>query len=115
MTDRELVEALHTRMAARRKNRARRKTAALSTGCAGLTMFLLAFIFGQGILHESRTAGLYSGAMLMFGNAGAYVAVAIIAFMVGVAITALCIRYRLKHESGIKTEQGTTEKERERT
>lgn len=113
MTDRELVEALHTRMAARRRIRERRRTAALGAGCAGLTLCLMAFIFGRDISREGQTAGPYSGATLLFGDAGAYVAAALAAFMAGAVITALCVRYRLKHGSEQKTERETTEKERE--
>lgn len=88
MTENELVEALHTRMAARRQNKERRKTAALGVGCAGLTVFLLAIIFGQGmIMHEGRTVSLYSGAMMLVENAGGYVLVALASFMLGVCVT----------------------------
>ena len=107
MTAEERVAALHTRMAALRERRERRKTAALSAGCAGLTVCLAALIFGRS--HPGGTAGAYTGATMLFEDAGGYVLAAVLAFMLGVIITVLCIRFRRKHES----EQADTKKERD--
>ena len=98
MTAGERVTALHLRMAALRERRERRKTGALGAGCAGLTVCLAALIFGGS--HAGGTAGAYTGAAMLFENAGGYVLAAVLAFMLGVIITVLCIRYRKKHESG---------------
>lgn len=106
MTAGERVAALHLRMAALRERRERRKTAALGAGCAWLAACLLALIFGGS--HPVGTAGAYTGATMLFENAGGYVLAAVLAFMLGVIITVLCIRYRKKHESG----QDAEEKER---
>ena len=115
MTDRELVETLHARMAARRQSRERRGTAALGTGCAGLLMCLLVMVFGQDMANEGSTAGVYSGATMLFGDAGPYVAVALAAFMAGVVITAVCMRTRQRRGDSQNPERNTTEKERNRS
>ena len=98
MTAGERVAALHLRMAALRERRERRKTAALGAGCAGLAACLTALIFGES--HTGGTAGVYTGATMLFEDAGGYVLSAVLAFMLGVIITVLCIRYRVKRESG---------------
>jgi hypothetical protein len=107
MTAQERVAALHLRMAALRQRRERRKTGALGAGCAWLAVCLLALIFGGS--HPGGTAGAYTGATMLFEDAGGYVLAAVLAFMLGVIVTVLCIRYRAKHES----EQADTEKERD--
>ena len=109
MTSEERIAALHTRMTALRKKRERRKTAALGAGCGLLTACLVLLVFSGGAdLGGGKmipgTAGLYSGAALLFADAGGYVAVAAAAFMVGVIITALCIRYRKEHGAEDQTE-----------
>ena len=98
MTAGERVTALHLRMAALRERRERRKTAALGAGCAWLAVCLAALIFGGS--HPGGTAGAYTGATMLFENAGGYVLAAVLAFMLGVIITVLCFRIRTKRESG---------------
>lgn len=98
MTAGERVAALHLRMAALRERRERRKTAALGAGCAGLTVCLAALIFGGS--HTGGTAGAYTGATMLFEDAGGYVLAAVLAFMLGVIVTVLCIRCRAKRNSG---------------
>ena len=97
MTDQERVAALHLRMAALRQRRERRKTGALGVGCAGLTVCLAALIFGGS--HTGGTAGAYTGATMLFEDAGGYVLAAVLAFMLGVIVTVVCIRYKSKHGS----------------
>ena len=97
MTAGERVTALHLRMAALRQRKERRKTGALGAGCAGLTVCLAALIFGGS--HPGGTAGPYTGAAMLFEDAGGYVLAAVLAFMLGVIVTVLCIRYRTKRES----------------
>ena len=103
MTAQERVAALHLRMAALRKRRERRKTVALGAGCAGLTVCLAALIFGRS--HAGGTAGAYTGAAMLFEDAGGYVLSAVLAFMLGVIITVLCFRIRTKRESGRDDEE----------
>ena len=94
MTSEERMEALHARMAALREKRERRRTTALGAGSAGLAVCLAALIFGGS--HPGGTTGPYSGAMMLFGDAGGYVLAAVLAFMAGVVITVLCIRWNVR-------------------
>ena len=50
MTAEERIEALHRRMAALSVKRERRKTAALTAGCAALSACLIMLTFGES--HE---------------------------------------------------------------
>ena len=90
MTAQERVISLHERMEALQRTQERRKTAALGASCHVLTICLLLLIFG-GASHSGGTAGLYSGAVLMFENAGGYVLTAVVAFVIGVIITVAII------------------------
>ena len=100
MTGEERIAALHERMDALRGRRERRKTAALGVGCGVLAAGLMLLIFSESTGASGGTAGLYSGATMLFENAGGYVAAAVAAFMAGVIITVACIRTRMKRESG---------------
>ena len=93
-TAEERVAALHDRMRARFRKRERRRTTAIGTACAGLAACLLLVMMEQGS-HGGATAGLYSGATMLFEDAGGYVLTALAAFMIGVIITVI-IRNRLK-------------------
>ena len=94
LTAEEKVAALHKRMEALRRRREKRKTQALGISCAGLTFCLLFLVFGEGAAHRGGAAGMYSGATMLFENAGGYVLTALAAFAVGTLVTVLCIRYR---------------------
>lgn len=93
-TEEERIAALHARMNARRRKREQRKTAGLSAACVGLTVCLTALIFHGNCTHFSGAEGLYTGSMMLFGDAGAYVLTAVLAFMMGAAVTVLIIRRR---------------------
>ena len=103
-TQKERTASLHMRMAARRHTRERRKTGAMSAAAAVLTACLLLVIYAGNAAHPGGTAGLYSGATMLFENAGAYVLVAILAFMAGAVITVACI-HRKRNERKEETEE----------
>jgi hypothetical protein len=86
MTSEERIGSLHTKMAARRKWREKRTIRQMSAACAALTLCLVFLVFGGGA-HPGGTAGVYTGAAMLFTGAGAYVLTAVVAFMLGVAIT----------------------------
>ena len=86
-TDEERVASLHARMKTRRRMRERRKTGALGAACVVLTLCLFLVIWNGGMLHSGGTAAMYSGALMLFENAGAYILLAIAAFMAGVIVT----------------------------
>ena len=94
MTAEERVESLHARMDAMRRARERRKTGLIGAAGAVLAACLVWLIFDGGAAHRGGSADLYSGATMLFENAGGYVLAAIIAFMAGVVITAAVIRKR---------------------
>ena len=95
MTSEERIASLHARMRGIRRKRERQKTAALGMACCALTVFMASMIMNDGA-HQGSTAGLYSGATMLFENAGGYVLAAVAAFMAGVVITVLCIRLKNK-------------------
>ncbi len=94
LTAEERTASLHLRMESLRRRRERRKTRALGASCAGLTLCLLLLIFGEGTAHGGGVAGIYSGATMLFENAGGYVLTAIVAFAVGTLVTILCLKHR---------------------
>ena len=98
-TPEERVLAVHARMDALRRARERRKTGILGMGSALLALCLLLVIGAAGALHPGGTAGLYSGAVMLFENAGGYVLVAVLAFMAGVVITVALLRRRFKEQN----------------
>ena len=97
MTDAERVQALYERVKRLQRKRERRKTASLSVACTGTGLCLMLMIFGGGGAHRGGTAGLFTGATILFEGAGVYVLVALLAFMAGVVITLLCLR-RQRHQ-----------------
>ena len=103
MTAGERIMALHTRMASLQRKKERRKTAALSAVCTVLSLCLIVMVFGFGTL-PGRTAGMYSGAMMLYENAGPYVIVALAAFTAGVVITVILLQDRFRREAFEKTQ-----------
>ena len=103
MTSEERITSLHMRMGALKETREKQeqhKLAALGTGCCVLAACLVLLICSAGRGGSGGTAGLYSGATILFENAGGYVAIAVAAFMIGVIITAALLKKRFKSESG---------------
>ena len=98
MTKEERVQELHNKMDLRRRMKERVRTWAAGVCSLALFAGLLVMIGSTGLSHQGMTAGLYSGATLLFESAGGYVLTALIAFMAGVVITVL-----LKTPHGSKT------------
>ncbi len=92
-TEEELILSLHARMAQRRRKKEQRTTNALRILCVCLTLCLVPLVFG-GAAHTGGTAGVYSGSSMLFDSTGGYVLVALAAFMVGAAVSQLCMRLR---------------------
>ncbi len=109
MTAEERVAALHARMDALRRVRERRKTAALGAGCGALAVCLCLLVFSRDSARGG-TASPYSGAAMLFENAGGYVLAAVIAFMAGVVVTAVLIRKKNRTENEAKQEKREGEK-----
>ena len=98
MTEEKRVQELHRRMAERKRKKANARTAA--AGVCSLLLFagLFALIGSTGLMHQGSTAGLYSGATLLFESAGGYVLAALLAFMAGVLVTVLIMRRQGKEQ-----------------
>ena len=97
-TAEERLASLHTRMANRRQRKWRQTTNRLYALCAALALCLTALVF-DGAAHPGGTAGVYTGAAMLFEGAGAYVLTAVVAFMAGVAVTALLKRKQNKQRT----------------
>lgn len=97
----EKVALLHAKMKARRQARERRNTAALGVVCAILAVCLFTLVFKAGTSYNGGTANLYSGASMLFENAGGYVLIAVVSFAAAVVITLLCIRGNNKKKKEI--------------
>ena len=97
MTSNERVTALHERMDALRRVQERRKTRAIGAASVVVTLCLILLVSSGG-MHLSGAAGLYSGATMLFEGAGAYVLIAVIAFMAGVIVAVVLLRGRAKRE-----------------
>ena len=103
MTAEERITSLHMRMAAlkeRQEKLERQKTAGLGMGCGILAVCLILLICSAGKGGPGGTASLYSGATMLFENAGGYVAIAVAAFTMGVIITVALLKKRFNSGDG---------------
>lgn len=112
MTTEVRIQSLHTRMDALRRVRERRMTGAVGGACIVLAAGLIRLIFGGDTAHIVGTAGMYSGASMLFGSSGGYVLVALITFTAAVIITVLCMRWR-NRKDGQKTPDKEIEYEKQ--
>ena len=97
MTNGERLDALHSKMKERKRKLERRKTLAAGTGCA-VSAAGLSFFIADGVAHPAGTAGIYSGAAMLFGGSGGYVLVAVVSFTAGAFLAAMLVRKRAKAE-----------------
>lgn len=116
-TQAERIAALHARVAIRTRRRERRETGLLAGAAALVTACLALVICGGSTVHQGGTAGVYSGATLLFEHAGAYILVALLAFMSGVAVTTVLIRRKKASDAGDasaspKSKEGSNETQR---
>lgn len=84
-TQEQFLCGVHERAAALRRARERRRTAAWSALCVVLTVLLSL----ETVTPHAPGAGMLTGASLLAAETGGYVLTAVVAFMAGVAITAL--------------------------
>lgn len=109
MTPEERVASLHTRMNAERRVRERRKTGMIGAACTALTVCLVLVIFGGGgDVHLGGVASLFSGATMLFNDAGGYILAAVIAFTAGVILTVMIIRRRNKDDHQVHSDMNQT-------
>ena len=104
-TSGERITSLHERMKKYRRKQEQRQTMLTGTACICLALCLVFIIFKETVhptgfidpantVNTTGTAHLYSGSMMLSENAGGYVLAAIIAFMVGVVITVICLHLK---------------------
>ena len=110
MTSEERIVSLHARMAALSRRRRQRKVLALCICCAGLCLGLFLLIISKGAFHGKSTAGQYSDTTVLFSNAGGYVLVALVAFMIGVIVT---VARQMKRRKGLDLKTNTARKNEE--
>lgn len=97
----ERVRRVKIRIRERQRMREKLLLGSLFSLCMLLSFSLVAVAAAIRSSGMGTVPGLY-GAMLMFGDAGGYVVAGVIAFMAGVLVTVLCIRYRKKTEQQVK-------------
>lgn len=81
-----------------RRKRENHFLSGLSSLCAVLAVALVGAFGAMAGGGQGGTAPGFYGAMLMGDDAGGYVVVGVLAFMAGVVVTALCLRYGRKTE-----------------
>ncbi|MBR5347728.1 MAG: hypothetical protein IK125_00650 [Lachnospiraceae bacterium] len=107
LTAEERVRVLHERMDERRRRRERRKTVIMGIAISGIAACLLMLIIGGGTAHFGGTAGMYSGATMLFDGVGGYVLVGVVSFFAAVVITVACIRWKKKQENDPNSDNNT--------
>ena len=95
-TSEERIEQLHRRADVLQRQRSRWQLAGLGSASVFFAVMLTTMIVQEGKLSHSVTGGQYTGSSLLSDSAGGYVIAAVIAFFVGVIITAAIFRYRRK-------------------
>ena len=82
------------------RKRKKEKLRTWALGAASLFLFACLYVLmgSRELMHRGATAGLYTGAALLFEDAGGYVLTALAAFMAGVVITVILIRRRKGRE-----------------
>ena len=99
------------RIALRRKRRSCQRLGGI---CSTLLAVLALSITVMPGRIAVTSAGSVYGSFLLSREAGGYVLIALIAFVLGVAVTLLCLRYRKKQDA-TKDEQSFASYEKERT
>ena len=99
MTTDERVSSLHERMKDLRRKKEHRKTGLIGAAGAVLALCMFVLIFGKGTLHSGCPAGMYSGSIMLFEEAGGYILAAIISFAAAVVITIACIHWKKKQQN----------------
>ena len=94
-TSEQFLCGVHERAAALRRAREKRRTAAWSALCVVLTVLLSL----ETVTPHTPGTGMMTGASLLAVDTGGYVLVAVLAFMAGVAVTALLKRKQNKQKA----------------
>ena len=90
---------MHEKAARIRRRRENAALGRLGGVCGMLAVCLIGLAVGMSRSHTGVSPGVYTGATMLFESSGGYVLVAVIAFAVGVGVTAALIRRRKKEET----------------
>ncbi len=105
-TEAERIEILHRRAKELERRRNERQMAGLGSVSAFLAVLLI-FIVGRTSRMSPGLAGdPFTGSSLLSESTGGYVLAAVIAFFLGVVITAVCIKIRQKKEERYRRGSG---------
>ena len=101
----------------RENTRRRQRREAISLSALCLLLFTALAKGADALIVQGQTAaqGIF-GAMLLREDAGGYVLVAVVSFAAAAAITALCIRLRIReNQKKDRTDKANPQKQEERT
>lgn len=87
-TQKQFLDEIHDRAAKLRQAKERRRTAAWSAICVMLTVLLAV----ETVTPHVPDTGMLTGTSLVSAETGGYVLTAVVAFMLGVAVTVLLRR-----------------------
>ena len=93
----ERIQRLHERSEQLRIRRERRITAVAGAACLVLFATLLGIVRQLAGQISDVAGNAYTGASLLSSEAGAYILVAVVAFMLGVVITVIVRKYNRKN------------------
>ncbi len=105
-TEEQFLCGIHRRAAALRREKERRQTAAWSALSIALTVLLAL----ETVTPHAPGTGMMTGASLLSDMVGGYVLTAVVAFMLGVAITVLLRHERAKKKAKEENNLTTGEK-----
>ena len=95
-TDTERISRLHTRARELKKKKDRLSLTLSGGASALLTVLLITAMLRTDKAYQSVSGSGFTGSSLLSESAGGYVLAAVIAFFIGVIITAVIYRYRKK-------------------
>ena len=93
-TSEERIEQLHRRAHALEGQKTRRQLVSLGSVSVLFAVILTTMIVQADSMSHSITNGQLTGSSLLGDSAGGYVLAAVVAFFVGVVLTAVIFRYR---------------------
>lgn len=93
-TAEERIKKLHKRANELERQRSERQMMGLGGVSAVLATVLLTVMIRMDALTNSIDSGQFAGSSLLSESAGGYVLAAVIAFFIGVILTAVIFRYR---------------------
>ena len=93
-TDKERINRLHERARELQKKKERLVLAVSGGASTLLTVLLIAVMLRTDRVYQSIAGNGFTGSSLLSESAGGYVLAAVIAFFIGVVITAVIYRYR---------------------